>query len=184
MVRSTDGTSGESATPGESDLRGEELAGHLAEPEGYAIAPDETEAEELAEELVDEGFESGDEVEIDDPSQLADAEEGARVAETSELTSLADQVRSSRPVRKSVDVAKKDAPTPSRKKAKVATADRSATPTEFVNQSIEELKKVVWPTPQQVRQYFAVVLVFVLFIMLYVVALDLGFGALLLKLLG
>ena len=47
-----------------------------------------------------------------------------------------------------------------------------------------ELKKVIWPTGLQVRQYFVVVLVFVLFIIAYVGLLDLGFGALLLRLLG
>lgn len=67
-----------------------------------------------------------------------------------------------------------------------ASAKRSkgTTPAEFVRQSVDELKKVIWPTGLQVRQYFVVVLVFVLFIIAYVGLLDLGFGALLLRLLG
>ena len=94
------------------------------------------------------------------------------------------QVAQSRPKRKSAEPAKKDAPTPSRRRARPIGAEKRTTPQEFVGQSVDELKKVVWPTGEQVRQYFLVVLVFVLFIMAFVVALDTGFGALLLKLLG
>nr|NLI51641.1 preprotein translocase subunit SecE [Propionibacterium sp.] len=86
-----------------------------------------------------------------------------------------------RPVRKVVP--KKDAPTP-RRRAGAPAAEKRTTPVQFVQQSVDELKKVVWPTGRQVQQYFAVVLVFVLFIMAYVVGLDTGFGAALLKLFG
>ena len=40
-----------------------------------------------------------------------------------------------------------------------------------------ELRKVVYPTGQQLLNYFVVVLIFVLFIIAYVSLLDLGFGA-------
>ena len=46
----------------------------------------------------------------------------------------------------------------------------------FLRQVIAELRKVVWPTQQQVVTYFFVVLVFVLVMMAYVSALDFGFG--------
>ncbi len=49
-------------------------------------------------------------------------------------------------------------------------------PVRFVRESIGELRKVVYPTGQQVLQYFVVVLVFVLFVIAYVSLLDLGFG--------
>ncbi|NLT31301.1 MAG: preprotein translocase subunit SecE [Propionibacterium sp.] len=49
-------------------------------------------------------------------------------------------------------------------------------PVEFVGQSVDELKKVVWPTGEQVRGYFVVVLVFVAFIIAVVTVLDLLFG--------
>lgn len=168
------------------DLPGEELAGHdLAEPEAYAIAPDETEAEEL--EAADDaaaGEGSLSEVEIDDPAQLADAEEEAREAESTEPETLAARVRSSRPQRKA-PAAPKNVPTPVRRRAAATPeAEKRATPTEFVRQSADELKKVVWPTGRQVQQYFAVVLVFVLFIMAFVVSLDTGFGWVLLRLFG
>jgi preprotein translocase subunit SecE len=51
------------------------------------------------------------------------------------------------------------------------------TPLKFVKQSIGELRKVVYPTGEQLIKYFVVVLVFVLFVIAYVSLLDLGFGA-------
>lgn len=51
------------------------------------------------------------------------------------------------------------------------------TPLKFVRQSVGELRKVVYPTGQQLINYFVVVLVFVLFVIAYVSLLDLGFGA-------
>lgn len=106
-------------------------------------------------------------------------------AQVPEAESVAAAARSVRPQRRVADVEKKDAATPKRRKAS-ASAKRSkgTTPAEFVRQSVDELKKVIWPTGLQVRQYFVVVLVFVLFIIAYVGLLDLGFGALLLRLLG
>ncbi len=173
--------SGDQSTPSPADPAGENLASHsLADPGEYDIAPDETEAEELADEAPD----TDADVEIDDPDQLADAEADARDAESTEPLTLAAQVASSRPKRKASEPAKKDAPTRSRRRAKAVGVEKRTTPQEFVGQSVDELKKVVWPTSEQVRQYFLVVLVFVLFIMAFVVALDTGFGALLLKLLG
>jgi preprotein translocase subunit SecE len=50
------------------------------------------------------------------------------------------------------------------------------TPLKFVRQSIGELRKVVYPTGQQLINYFVVVLVFVLFVIAYVSLLDLGLG--------
>lgn len=61
---------------------------------------------------------------------------------------------------------------------------KRATPAQFVREVIAELKKVVWPTWDQLRQYFLVVLVFVLIMIAIVFALDLGFGAAILKWLG
>ena len=61
---------------------------------------------------------------------------------------------------------------------------RRTGPVEFSRQSAAELRKVIWPTGEQLRQYFIVVLVFVLFIITFVGLLDLFFGWGLLKLLG
>ncbi len=49
-------------------------------------------------------------------------------------------------------------------------------PATFYRQVVAELRKVVWPTQQQVVTYFFVVLVFVLFMMAIVAGLDFAFG--------
>ena len=46
----------------------------------------------------------------------------------------------------------------------------------FFRQVIAELRKVVWPTQQQLVTYFFVVMVFVIFMMALVASLDLGIG--------
>jgi preprotein translocase subunit SecE len=57
--------------------------------------------------------------------------------------------------------------------------DRGRTsPVTFIRQAVAELRKVVWPTQQQLITYFFVVLVFVVVLMLLVSVLDLAFGKL------
>jgi preprotein translocase subunit SecE len=56
-------------------------------------------------------------------------------------------------------------------------AKKRTSPVSFVQESVGELRKVVYPTGQQLLNYFVVVLIFVLFIIAYVSLLDLGFGA-------
>jgi preprotein translocase subunit SecE len=73
----------------------------------------------------------------------------------------------------------KGRPTPSRR-GDIVKKERTG-PVKFVRESIGELRKVVYPTGQQVIQYFVVVLVFVLFVIAYVSLLDLGLGAALFK---
>ena len=46
----------------------------------------------------------------------------------------------------------------------------------FYRQVVAELRKVVWPTQQQLITYFIVVMVFVLVVMAIVSGLDLVFG--------
>ncbi|MGJ6980101.1 preprotein translocase subunit SecE [Aestuariimicrobium soli] len=173
----------EVSTPDEAtDPQGEGLVGELADPGEYEIADDETEAEELvdADETVDDTPDKGDpdDVVIDDPEQLAEAETVAAAA------------RSSRPVRKTPQattgaVTPKKA-TATRKQSAGGAVDKPTrtTPGVFVNQSVAELRKVQWPTGDQLRQYFIVVLVFVLIIIAYVGLLDFAFGWVVLKLFG
>jgi preprotein translocase subunit SecE len=54
----------------------------------------------------------------------------------------------------------------------------------FYRQVVAELRKVVWPTQQQLITYFIVVLVFVVVVMTIVSLLDLGFGRLVFKVFG
>jgi len=55
---------------------------------------------------------------------------------------------------------------------------RRTSPATFYRQVVAELRKVVWPTQQQLITYFLVVLVFVVVVMGIVSLLDLGFGKL------
>ena len=57
--------------------------------------------------------------------------------------------------------------------------DRGRTsPVTFLRQVVAELRKVVWPTQEQLITYFIVVLVFVTVVMGIVSLLDLAFGKL------
>jgi preprotein translocase subunit SecE len=57
-----------------------------------------------------------------------------------------------------------------------SSTDKRTSPATFYRQVVAELRKVVWPTQQQLITYFVVVLVFVLVVMTIVALLDLGFG--------
>ena len=57
------------------------------------------------------------------------------------------------------------------------TEKRTSLPT-FYRQVVAELRKVVYPTQEQLVTYFVVVMAFVIFMMAFVAALDLGFGKL------
>ena len=61
-----------------------------------------------------------------------------------------------------------------------ARADKRerTSPMTFYRQVVAELRKVVYPTQQQLVTYLIVVLVFVLVLIGYVSVLDLGFGKL------
>ena len=151
------------AVEANEDLPGELLAHDLVDPEGYVVSDDETEAEEL-----DAADAVGD-AEVDDPTQLDEA------------TSVAAKARSSRPKRRTPDAGpeptRKGAPTPKRKRA-TAVATKRTTPAMFVNESVDELKKVVWPTRSDLVTYTIVVLVFVAVVMAFVTVVDLGIGQL------
>ena len=67
------------------------------------------------------------------------------------------------------------------KQSKGADKPRRTGPITFIKESVAELRKVVYPTGQQLLNYFLVVLVFVLFIIAVVSLLDLGFGALIFR---
>ncbi|MDO4783864.1 MAG: preprotein translocase subunit SecE [Propionibacteriaceae bacterium] len=121
---------------------------------------------------------------------VVDPAEGELEAEESEQAVLAqaEAVITAAPVPRKLSKApvRKNAPTPKRsdKHRESFESDRRVGPVTFVKQSVGELKQVNWPTTTQLRQYFFAVLIFVLFVITYVSLLDLGFGALLLRLLG
>ena len=57
-------------------------------------------------------------------------------------------------------------------------------PVTFTKQSVAELRKVVWPTQEQLVTYFIVVMVFVVLLVAFVSLLDLGFGRLVFEIFG
>jgi preprotein translocase subunit SecE len=63
-------------------------------------------------------------------------------------------------------------------------AEKRTSPVLFYRQVVAELRKVVWPTQQQLTTYFIVVLVFVLIMMAIVSLLDLGLGKLFFEIFG
>ena len=162
----------------DEDRAGEDLAFTTDEDDpDYVVVDDEAEELTEASDEVDDTPDEGDpeDMVIDDEEQLAEAE------------SVAAKAKSSRPVKRKVTTApvKKDKPTPTQKAstAKDVEKKKRTTPAGFVGQSVGELRKVIWPTGDQLREYFIVVLVFVLIIIAIVGLLDLGFGRLLLWLL-
>ena len=102
---------------------------------------------------------------------------------------VAQAAADNRPKRKSAESEPESAPVgkgraTKRRRSADPHARKRTTPAAFVRESAGELRKVVWPTATQLRQYFIVVLVFVLLVILYVSALDLLFGWGLLQLFG
>jgi len=54
----------------------------------------------------------------------------------------------------------------------------------FFRQVVAELRKVIWPTRDQLVTYFLVVLVFVMFMMAFVALLDYGFNSAMFQIFG
>jgi preprotein translocase subunit SecE len=57
-------------------------------------------------------------------------------------------------------------------------SEKRTSPTTFYRQVVAELRKVVWPTQEQLVTYFIVVMIFVAIMMTLVSLLDLGLGKL------
>ena len=136
--------------------------------------PDEAEQVDEFDEIVRNSGVSDSGEEHPDGEAAGPAENGAAkvlqpagVAATTEGTGAGTRGRTPSPTPKTSATAKRDQP----------VKRERTTPLKFVRQSIGELRKVVYPTGQQLINYFIVVLVFVLFVIAYVSLLDLGFGA-------
>jgi preprotein translocase subunit SecE len=65
-----------------------------------------------------------------------------------------------------------------------SSSGKRTSPATFYRQIVAELRKVVWPTQEQLITYFIVVMVFVVVIMTIVSLLDLGFGKLVFAVFG
>jgi preprotein translocase subunit SecE len=73
---------------------------------------------------------------------------------------------------------------PKRKARKAGGDNVISRAIEFVNESISELRRVVWPTRKQVVTYTIVVLVFVTVMALFVAGIDLALGRGVLRIFG
>ncbi|MDR0435702.1 MAG: preprotein translocase subunit SecE [Propionibacteriaceae bacterium] len=147
---------------------GDELGEELIDPESFEIPEEElaVEAEELADTSEDDTEPVADEEQLDEATELARQAVSTRPAK---------RERANAPVKKGTPTRKRD----------VKPEDEGGTgPITFVKQSVEELRKTVWPSGDDVKQYFVVVLVFVLFMMVVVAGFDYLFGWGLLKWLG
>ena len=127
----------------------------------------------------------------EDKATGMDAEESALDAGDEAVLTQAEEiaasVASARPVRKAAaatDAEGKDRPTPKQARAVKAEKTKRTTPAQFVRESVDELRNVNWPSLDQWKQYFVVVLVFVLFIIGYVLVLETFFGWSLLQIFG
>jgi preprotein translocase subunit SecE len=61
---------------------------------------------------------------------------------------------------------------------------RGGRPTRFVRESISELRKVLWPSRNELVTYSIVVIVFVVVMVSIVAGLDIGFAKLVLQVFG
>ena len=65
-----------------------------------------------------------------------------------------------------------------------ASSGRGGGPTRFVRESISELRKVLWPSRNELVTYSAVVIVFLVIMVAIVAGLDIGFAKLVLLVFG
>ena len=65
-----------------------------------------------------------------------------------------------------------------------SSGGRGGKPTRFVRESISELRKVLWPSRNELVTYSIVVIVFVVIMVAIVAGLDIGFAKLTLLLFG
>ena len=64
------------------------------------------------------------------------------------------------------------------------TRGRGGAPTRFVRESVSEMRKVLWPSRNELVTYAIVVIVFVVIMVAIVAGLDFGFTKLVLALFG
>lgn len=149
------------------------------DPVEEELSPDDTTVEEESAEA-SEADESDD---VDDAASAEDEDDADEESER-ELVGAGASARTARSGRDG-DAGNrrgrqpKGRPTP--KQRSRSTEPERTGPISFVRGSIGELKQVVYPTGSQLMNYFVVVLVFVLFIIALVTALDAGFGWLMLQ---
>ncbi|MDN5727041.1 MAG: preprotein translocase subunit SecE, partial [Propionibacteriales bacterium] len=135
------------------------------EPDNEDVGEDDPAADELAADDESDNAEAGDDEKELVPAG-ASSKKSTRSAKGSAVTTSGGKGR------------------PTRKQSTAPAAPTRTGPVTFVKESAAELRKVVYPTGEQLRTFFIVVLVFVLFIIAFSSLLDLGFGWLVLRIFG
>lgn len=163
--------------PDPAGTAGERSGSHAFDPAASDphVEPDPGEPELSDEELAEEDFAADEPISVDELGER-DGELVAVGAPAKKRSADGDKQATS----KALARAKKAKATP-KQRVEVAK-DKRTGPVTFVKESADELRKVVYPTGQQLINYFIVVLIFVLFIIAIVSLLDLAFGAAILKL--
>jgi preprotein translocase subunit SecE len=174
-----EGTAGE-PTPVDpsTSSAGAHALGHPDSPRGDEVA------EPTGDELAASGYDTAgrdDLADLEGPAPVAGrTEDDARDADVDRDADALEPVaagtvgRELKPARERRPAPQaKGAPTPARNRP---VKQHRTGPVGFVKESVGELRKVVYPTGQQLLNYFVVVLVFVLFVIAYVSLLDLGMG--------
>lgn len=179
-----EGTAGEPtpADPSSTSSAGAHALGHPESPRGDEVA------EPTGDELAASGYDTAgrdDLADLEGPAPVARRSDDARVGRDADADADR-EVDALEPVAagtvgRGVKPARERRPAPQAKGVATAARDRPAKqrrtgPAGFVKESVGELRKVVYPTGQQLLNYFVVVLVFVLFVIAYVSLLDLGMG--------
>lgn len=129
----------------------------------------------------DEDVPSDDDPRDDDPEPALVGAAARRTTSSKDVAKTSSKSAVKAPATKAKSDGKGRA-TPTQRRA--PERERRTSPLRFASESIGELRKVVYPTTSQLRTYFVVVLVFVLFVITYVSLIDLGFGWLILKVFG
>jgi preprotein translocase subunit SecE len=180
-----EGTAGEPtpADPSSTSSAGAHALGHPESPRGDEVV------EPTGDELAASGYDTAgrdDLADLEGPAPAARrTDDDARVDRDADadVDRDADALEpvAAGTVGRGVRPARERRPAPQAKGVATAGRDRPVrqrrtTPVGFVKESVGELRKVVYPTGQQLLNYFVVVLVFVLFVIAYVSLLDLGMG--------
>ena len=192
---------------GELSPRGEDLASrNLTEAQEYDVVDPEAEELTTPDDVVDKTPDKADpeDMVVDDPEQLQEAEKAAVSARSSRPVRKKDAAgkpaRRGKPVRKgtkeadavdgkpaAASAAKPAGPGPKRELTKAPVRKQSSKqeaaeqgshrtgPVTFTKQSVAELRKVKWPTGDELGQYFLIA---------YVSGLDVLFGWIIIKLFG
>lgn len=139
--------------------------------------PTNDDVEESEDDLVDDELEDDESDGDESDDELDDSDDDERDADDDDDTEVAAPVARRGKQPKTSATATKKKPTRDQKSARASKSSiAGAAPGTFLQQVVNELSKVVWPTRKQMVTYTSVVLVFVVLLVASVWGFDLGVG--------